>query len=85
MAVSPKTKRQRQGEPRRFTLFEEHQTALEAPQKGDVYRVGHRPSLALIEDTVTVHDGQAVIVAVPRKGTTDVNRFQAKQQIRPSG
>jgi hypothetical protein len=31
-----------------------------------------------------VYDGQAVIVAVPRQSTTDVNRFRAKHQIRPA-
>jgi hypothetical protein len=35
------------------------------------------------ETTLTLHDGQAVIVAVPRQSTTDVNRFRAKHQIRP--
>jgi hypothetical protein len=28
-------------------------------------------------------DGQAVIAAVPRQSTTEVNRFRAKHQIRP--
>ena len=35
------------------------------------------------ETTLTVHDGQAAIVVVPRQSTTDVNRFRAKHQIRP--
>jgi hypothetical protein len=34
------------------------------------------------ETTLTVHDGHAVIVAVPRHSTADVNRFRAKHQIR---
>jgi hypothetical protein len=35
------------------------------------------------ETTLTVLDGQAVIVVVARQSTTDVNRFRAKPQIRP--
>jgi hypothetical protein len=56
---------------------------------GQTVRVGRVHSRkvvrVLIEDaTLTVHDGQAVIVAVPRRSTTDVNRFRAKHHIRPS-
>jgi hypothetical protein len=36
------------------------------------------------ETTFTVHDGQAASVAIPRHSSTDVNRFRAKHQIRPS-
>ena len=56
-----------------------------AGQKVRVGRVHSRNVVrVLIEDTtLTVHDGQAVIVAVPRHSTTDVNRFPAKHQIRP--
>lgn len=36
-----------------------------------------------IEETaLTVYDGHALIVVVPRVSTTDVNRFRAKHQIR---
>jgi len=36
-----------------------------------------------IEETaLTVYDGQAAIVVVPRQSSTDVNRFRAKHQIR---
>jgi hypothetical protein len=37
------------------------------------------------ETTLTVYDGQAVIVDVPRLSTADVNRLRAKHQIRPAG
>jgi hypothetical protein len=55
-----------------------------AGQKVRVGRVHSRKVVrVLIEDTtLTVHDGQAVIVAVPRQSTTDVNRFRAKHHIR---
>jgi hypothetical protein len=58
-----------------------------AGQKVRVGRVHARKvvSVLLEETTLTVHDGQAVIVAVPRLSTTDVNRFRAKHQIRPLG
>jgi hypothetical protein len=40
----------------------------------------------LIEDTtLTVHGVRAVIVAVPRHSTADVNRFRAKDRVRSSG
>ena len=35
------------------------------------------------ETTLTVYDGQAAVVVVPRHSTTEVNRFRAKHQIRP--
>jgi hypothetical protein len=56
-----------------------------AGQKVRVGRVHARKVVqVLIEGTtVTVYDGQAVIVAVPRQSTTEVNRFRAKHQIRP--
>ena len=58
-----------------------------AGQKVRVGRVHSRKVVrGLIEETtLTVHDGQAALVAVPRQSTTDVNRFRAKHQIRPSG
>jgi hypothetical protein len=58
-----------------------------AGQKIRVGRVHARKVVSvLVEDTtLTVHDGQAVIVAVPRLGSTDLTRFRAKHQIRPSG
>ena len=31
---------------------------------------------------LTVYDGQAVLVAMPRQSTSDINRFRAKHQIR---
>jgi hypothetical protein len=55
-----------------------------AGQKVRVGRVHARKVVqALLEETtVTVYDGQAVIAAVTRQSTTDVNRFRAKHQIR---
>jgi hypothetical protein len=35
------------------------------------------------ETTLTVYDGQAAMMVVPRQSTTNVNRFRAKHQIRP--
>jgi hypothetical protein len=57
-----------------------------AGQKVRVGRVHARKvvTVHIEETTLTVYDGQAVIVAVPRLSTTDVNRFRAKHQIRPS-
>jgi hypothetical protein len=58
-----------------------------AGQKVRVGRVHARKVVRVLieETTVTVYDGQAVIAAVPRQSTTDVNRFRAKHQIRPKG
>jgi hypothetical protein len=57
-----------------------------AGQKVRVGRVHARKVVRVLieETTLTVHDGQAVIVAVPRHSITDVNRFRAKHQIRPT-
>ena len=56
-----------------------------AGQKVRVGRVHARKVVWVLidETTLTVYDGQAVIVAVPRPSTTDVNRFRAKHQVRP--
>jgi hypothetical protein len=56
-----------------------------AGQKVRVGRVHARKVVRVLieETTLTVYDGQAVIVAVPRLSTTDVNRFRAKHQVRP--
>jgi hypothetical protein len=58
-----------------------------AGQKVRVGRVHARKVVRVLieETTLTVHDGQAVIAAVPRQSTTEVNRFRAKHQIRASG
>jgi hypothetical protein len=55
-----------------------------AGQKVRVGRVHARKVVNVLieETTVTVYDGQAVIAAVPRHSTTEVNRFRAKHQIR---
>jgi hypothetical protein len=57
-----------------------------AGQKVRVGRVHARKVVHVLieETTLTVYDGQAVIVVVPRRSTTDVNRFRAKHQIRTS-
>jgi hypothetical protein len=61
-------------------------TVQVAGQKVRVGRVHARKvvTVDIEETTLTVYDGQAVIVAVPRQSITDVNRFRTKHQIRPS-
>jgi len=56
-----------------------------AGQKVRVGRVHARKvvHVHIEETTLTVYDGQAAIVVVPRRSTTDVNRFRAKHQVRP--
>ena len=56
-----------------------------AGQKVRVGRVHARKVVRVLieETTLTAYDGPAVIVAVPRLSTTDVNRFRAKHQVRP--
>jgi hypothetical protein len=54
---------------------------------GQTVRVGRLHARKVVrvhveETTLTVYDGRAVIVCVPRQSTTDVNRFRAKHQVR---
>lgn len=57
-----------------------------AGQKVRVGRVHARKvvQVQVDESMLTVYDGHAVLVAVPRQSTTEVNRFRAKHQIRPA-
>jgi hypothetical protein len=34
------------------------------------------------EPTLTIRDGQAMLLVVPRRSTTEINRFRAKHEIR---
>jgi len=65
------------------------QSRAHASMRGWAGRVGrvHAGKVVTVgieETTLTFYDGQAVIVVVPRVSTTDVNRFRAQHQIRPS-
>jgi hypothetical protein len=58
-----------------------------AGQKVRVGRVHSRKVVRVLieKTTLSVYDGQAVLVVLPRNSTSDVNRFRAKHQIRPAG
>jgi hypothetical protein len=58
-----------------------------AGQRIQVGRVHARKVVHVgVEDTaLTVYDGDAVLLVVPRRSTKDINRFRAKHEIRSGG